>query len=482
MSVKKNLLYNVINNISAIIFPVITVPYVSRILGVENIGVVGFATSYASYFALFANLGVSIYGSREIAKLKDDKEKRDKLFSELFILMLLSSALCSLLYLMSIFTIQSLLNERAFLLVAGISLFLSSFSLDWYFAGRENFKMIAIRSIVIKLIALILMFALVKSKNDAIIYCGITVFSGLLNNIWNFGYLIKKEVKIRFDHLVIVRHIKPLLTLLSTNIAISIYTTLDTLMLGFISNYTEVGYYNSATKISRLLLPFAVATTAVMVPKISYAFTLEDKKEYNMYVQKSFSMVSFFAFPMAAGLFIISPSFVPFFFGNEFLPVTPVLQTLSVVLLLVGLSNFFGIQVLATSGFESKLLKSILLGASANFLLNLIIIPRFGAVGAAMTSVTAELIILFTTFFMAVKHAQIKLIWTPFFESIVSSLPMIFLFLILQNLKMQYAFIILVPIGTILYFLLQLLVFKNKIAAELFSRFLQTLKIKYSWI
>lgn len=470
MSVRKNLSYNLINQIAAVIFPVVTVPYISRVLGVENIGIIGFATSYAGYFGVFAGLGVSIYGSREIAKLKDDKEKRSKLFSELFLIMIISSIICSIVYLTSVFYLSTFKEHKFFLLLAGVSLYLSSFSLDWFFAGRENFKMITIRSISVKLISVGLMFLFVRSQNDALIFCGIGVLSGVLNNLWNFYYLIKKEVKICFKNISLFIHLKPLFILLSTNLAVSVYTTLDTLMLGFMSDFLEVGYYNSATRISRLLLPFAIVTTSVLVPKISYAFSQNDEGQYQHYLKESFSLVAFFASPMAVGLFVITPSFVPFFFGNEFLPVIPVLQILSSILFFVGLSNYFGIQVLTTSGFESKLLISILLGAIVNFSLNLIFIPKFGAVAAATTSVVAEFIIFIVTFIMAIKVAKVSVNWNTVVQSIICTIPMILLYFIIPDSIGFYKFMLLIPLGILTYFSGQYFIFKNKIAEELINK------------
>lgn len=482
MSVRNNLLYNIINNIVAVIFPVITIPYISRVLGVENIGIIGFATSYSGYFTLFAGLGISIYGSREIAKLKNDKEKRSKLFSELFFLMLISSLICTTIYLIPIFTVSALQQQKYFLLVSGITLYLNAFSLDWFFSGRENFKMITIRSVIIKLLCILLMFVFVKSKNNALLYCGIVALSSVLSNIWNFNYILKNEIYINFNSLSLGRHLKPLLILLSTNLAISIYTTLDTLMLGFLSNFIEVGYYSSAIKVSRILLPFAVATTSVMVPKISYAYSTNDKQQYIHYLQKSFSLVSFFACPMAIGLFIVTPYFVPFFFGTEFLGVIPVLQLNSSILLFVGLSNYFGIQVLATSGYESKLLISILLGAIVNFILNMIFIPRYGAVAAATNSALCELIIFITTFIMTLKFTDVRVNWTPLFHSILSSLPMILFYFVLPIKFGTYNLATLVLTGFFSYFICQSLVFKNKVAFEIINKFTNLSKQFTKWI
>lgn len=470
MDVRKNLLFNIINNISSILFPIITVPYVSRVLGVENIGIVGFSSTFSGYFCIIANMGIAIYGSREIAKLRDNKILRDKLFSELFKILLYSSSVSSLIYLFSIFLTPSLFNNREFLIISGLTLYLSAFSLDWFFTGRENFKMIAVRSIVIKIVCLILMFLFVKGKSDALIYCGIVVLSTILNNIWNFFVIIRNEVVISFNNINIKQHVKPLSLLLSMNIATSVYTSLDTILLGFMMNYTEVGLYSSAVKISRLLLPFAVATTSVMVPKIAYSYAMKDKLELDNILDKSFSLVTFFSIPMSIGLFTISPSFVPIFFGEEYLKVIPLLQILSSVLFFVGLSNFFGIQVLATTGKESKLLLSILLGAMVNLLLNIILIPRLGALGTSLTAAIAEFVVLISTFIFSYKYFELKLNWISILHSILSCLPLVIAYIFIpSNLSLQLL-IVFIIYGVVTYLFMQSKVFKNQIALELIKR------------
>lgn len=478
MSTKKNLVYNIIGNISAVIFPFVTVPYVSRVLGVDNIGIVGFASTYAQYFALIAALGVPFYGSKEIAKHRDSPEQRNKLFSELFMLTLISSFICSIIYLITVFSIPKLSEHLDFMVVAGAAVYLSAFSFDWFFAGRENFKMITIRSVSVKVMSIILMFLFVRDKGDAIFYCGLSAFAIIANQLWNFNYLIRKEVKISFKNLNYRPHLKPLFTFLATNLAVSVYTILDTVMLGFMSNYSEVGYYTSAIRMTRVLLPFTILTTNVMVPKISYAFSQNDTQTLNHYYRRSFSLISFFAAPIAVGLIVISPSFVPLFFGDGFAGAIVPMQILGTILLLVGVSNFFGIQVLATSGNESRLLHCILFGTVVNFLSNMVLIPTYGAVGASIASSIAEFIIVFTTYMAAVKYLKIKVSFRPLVQSIISCLPMVAVFLLLPQMDYIQTIIIIVVSAVLSYSVMQYFVFRSEIARELLDKALKLLKIK----
>ena len=482
MSIVKNLSYNLFSQIVTIVIPLLTIPYISRILGPENIGIIGFSISFPIYFSVFANLGIQIYGSREVAKLRDNKQKRDKLFSELFLLTILSSLLSSIGFLLTIFFIENENINKFFLLVAGIPLYISSLSIDWYYTGREKFKMIAFRSITVKLISVILIFSIIKNENDSLFYLIISVFSVAINNIWNFSYLIIKELSISFRKISLVTHIRPMFVLLSTALAVNVYTTLDTVVLGFFSSFSEVGYYHSAIRISRLLLPFAVVTTAVLVPKISYDFSKKNFDKFNEYLNKSFSLISFFAVPMCVGVYVTAESFVPFFFGPDFLPVIQILQILSLIMFLVGLSNFFGIQVLTSIGMESKLLIAIIIGALINLCLNVIFIPRFGAIAAASASVIAELIILIMTVIMTIKYTNVRVKWFEIIKSFICCLPMIFSFYLSRMIFTVdlHRFIFLALFGGFSYIVSQQIIFKNKLLSE-FKNKLKILNNK-TWI
>lgn len=482
MSVRKNLVYYIINNISAVIFPFITVPYVSRVLGIENIGIVSFATTYAQYFALVATLGIPLYGIKEIAKLKDKQQERNKLFSELFSLNLISGAICSLFYIISIYLIPELYKEKEFLLVTGTMVYLSAFSFDWFFNGRENFKMITIRSVIIKALSILLLFLVVKKEQDAIYYCAISALAIVLNNLWNFFYIIRNEVHISFYGLSYRPHIRPLFLLLATNVAVSIYTILDTIMLGFMSDYTEVGYYNSAIKITRLLLPFAIATTYVLIPKISYAYSRNDKLSCLHYLQRSFNLITLFATPISIGLIIIAPSFVPLFFGPEFGGTILPMQLLSTIILLVGLSNFFGLQILVSFGHEKKQFLCIISGTIVNVVINLIMIPRFGANGASIASVAAELLIALASITTVYRYLHLKIKFTPLLQAAISCLPMILLSLLLPEMNNLRTIMILISFGSISYFLIQLILFKNEDTNEIFNKIRNLLKYNTKWI
>ncbi|MDR0606542.1 MAG: oligosaccharide flippase family protein, partial [Bacteroidales bacterium] len=220
MSLKKNVAYNTILTVSNVAFPVITTPYVSRILGVENIGIVNFAVTYAAYFALFVSLGIPMYGMREIAKQNNNPESRNKVFSELFVINVFSAIIFSLVYLVTIFSVPALSHDREFLLITGISVLFVPFNVDWFFSGREKFKLVTLRTLAAKIIAVGGLFIFVRTREDIIPYLILTVVANLSSQIWNFGYMLKTEVKFRFKQLQIKKHLNAVLVLFASNIAI----------------------------------------------------------------------------------------------------------------------------------------------------------------------------------------------------------------------------------------------------------------------
>jgi O-antigen/teichoic acid export membrane protein len=394
MSLKKNVVYNTILTVSNVAFPIVTTPYVSRILGVENIGIVNFATIYASYFALFVALGIPMYGMREIAKQNNDQEGRNQIFSELFVINVLSALVFSIIYLITIFSIPSLAQNKEFLLIAGASVLFVPFNVDWFFSGREKFKLITLRTLAAKVIAVGGLFIFVRTRDDVILYLILTIAANLSSQIWNFGYMLKTEVKFRFKCLQIKKHLHAVLVLFASSVAISIYTLLSPLILGFMSDYTQVGYYTSAIKVSNMILPIVTAMSPVVITRINTIRGEKDsQKEILWLVDNSFEYMMMLAVPATIGLIMIAPRFVPLFFGEEFIPATISLQILSLLIVVIGLSNLFGIQVLVAMGHEKKLLAAVLFGTVSNLCLNLLLVGKYGSVGASVASVVAEIMV-----------------------------------------------------------------------------------------
>lgn len=406
-SIKLNFLYNIILNLSRIAFPLITAPYVARVLEPDGVGLANFANSYASYFALFAALGTQFYGSREVSKIRDDIEQKKQFVSQIFSLLICTSLFFSVVYVFSLLWVQQLNKNMMVFLVAGIVLFSTPFKIDWFFAGLEEFGFITLRSMIIKVLGVAFLFIFVHEKSDLLIYVFLTALAVVLNELWNFFKLMKMGVRLKFT-IHFSRHVKPLLILFSSAVAISVYTILDTLMLGFMREYSEVAYYNSSSHIARSFLAVTTSLSAVAIPRMSYYVKNGKWSDINDLMKKSMSIIGFLSFPIAIGTVAIAPDFVPLFFGSKFYGAIIPLQIMIFVVVVIGLNNLTGSQILIGLGLDKFLLISVSLGAVANFCLNVFFIPKYGASGAAFTSVIAEILILIMTSYFVIKKTSIR--------------------------------------------------------------------------
>lgn len=391
MSIKKNFVYNILLNISNVAFPIITIPYVSRILGVDQIGQFSFVTTLVEYFVLFAALGKNLFGSREIAKLKDDKQSCNRLFNQLFTINIISSTLVSLIFVLSLFFIAQLTEMKHLLLVAGIPLYFSSLDINWFYSGLEKFKLISLRSVFVKFFLLVGLLCLVKTKNDLIIYVLLNSLTFLINYVINFCYFIKEGFCVRLDLSNYRINLKGLILFLFSSLAMQIYLMVDTVMLGFMSSFYELGIYSSAIKSVRILMPIMTSLGMVMLPRLSYCNNLGNVVESRRMLDYAFELVNFCSWPLMAYFFCIADVFILFFLGLSFEEAAMPLRICSILFVVSNFSYFLGIQVITMASYESKYLIATICGMALNFLLNIILIPLMGARGAALASVIGEI-------------------------------------------------------------------------------------------
>lgn len=392
-SIKRNFLYNIFLNVSSVIFPLVTAPYVARVLEPDGVGLFNFSQTYAGYFTLFALIGIPTYGVREVSKLRGDKVALSRLISELMSIAALTTVVVSLIYIATIGMVCQLSENYLIFLLAGFGIYLAPFKVNWYYQGIEEFGYITFRTLVIRVISLICLFIFVHNKNDLVIYVILNVLGNIVADIWNFIKMRESGIRPRFTTKGLKKHLHPLFLLFASSIAISIYAVLDTLMLGFMKSYVEVGYYTNAAHIAKLFLSIVTSLSVVSVPRFSYYFESKQLSEANDLMNKSFSFVAFLAFPLSFGIMCLSPVFVPWFFGQQFEAARFPLMILSLLPIAIGFSNIAGIQVLVGMGRDKIFLICIIIGAITNFSLNCFLIPLAGAIGASIASVIAEFVI-----------------------------------------------------------------------------------------
>lgn len=343
-SISKNYIYNLSYQILLIFLPLITTPYVSRVLGAENIGIYGYTLSIVTYFVLFGALGVSMYAQREIAYVQDDVQKRSKIFFEIVIFRFITMVISIIAY--YIFFIRGY-QYQLYYLIFTIELISTCFDISWFFQGLEEFKKTVLRNIIVKLISFACILLFVKTENDLSIYILIYTLSNLIGNLSLWLYLPKYIKKIKLTDLEILKHLKPTLWLFIPQIAMQIYTVMDKTMIGsIISDKAEVGYYEQARKIVNLCITIVTSLGLVMVPRMANTFASGDKEQLKKYMCNSFRFVYFLAFPIALGLISVSEKFVPVFFGDGYDRVIILIRIMSPIILFIGISNIIGTQYL----------------------------------------------------------------------------------------------------------------------------------------
>lgn len=464
-SIKKNYIYNLMYQILIILLPIITTPYLSRVLGAERIGIYSYILSITTYFILFGSLGVAMYGQREIAYNQDNKEKRSIIFFEVFIMKIITLAISMLIFFIAFCSHGKYAIYYNILLLEIVA---NMLDISWFFQGLEEFKKTVVRNTIVKIISVICIFVFIKTKEDLLLYFVIYVLSTFLGNLSFFLYIPKLVNKVPIKELKPFRHLKPTIGLFIPQIAIQLYTVLDKTMIGaIIPDKSEVGYYEQAQKIVKLLLTLATSLGTVMVPRMASTFAEGDFEKLKEYMDRSFRFICMIVFPIMFGLISISKKFVPIFFGPGYDKVVYLMCLISPILLMIGLSNVIGTQYLIPTKRQKEFTISVTCGAITNFVLNLILIYKFKSIGASIATVVAETVVTGVQFYLVRKDIRfidvIKKIKNYFFaSSIMFAISMLIGYFIKQGM---ISIIVQVAVSGVTYFGI-LLLMKDKLLKE----------------
>lgn len=426
MAKKKSLIYNsvfnVIYQLLNVIFPLITSIYVSHILMAEGVGKVAYAQNIASYFVTIAPLGLVSYGVKEIATVKDNQEKRNKCFSELFLINAISTAVISILYYILILKAGAFEGEKLLYIVCGFSIILNFINVDWFYQGMEEYAYITIRSLIIKIVSMLLLFLLVRDKNDYIQYALIATIVGCANRVFNIVYL-RKFIKIRLKGLQLKRHMKPILILACNILLANIYSKVDITMLGYWKTDAITGYYANAFKIVNIILSVCIAMTDVFLPRLSYIYC-NDRKKYQELLNQGIEIVLAITCPAFIGISLLAHIMIPVLFGKTFLPAVSTVVILSMLILIKGFGNLACYQVAISSGNEKKQTFAYILGCVVNVVLNALLIPKMNQNGAAIASVVSEFVLNTILFLQLRKVSGIRIKQSCFVTILKSCLLM----------------------------------------------------------
>ena len=406
-SVKINFIMNAILTMSSFIFPLITFPYVSRILLPEGTGKVSFAVSVITYFAMFAQLGIPTYGIRACAKVRDDKKKLSKTVHEIFTINIVMSVIAYVLFATALCVVPRLRTDKVLMIVISSTIFFNTIGMSWLFSALEKYEYITVRSILFKFIALIAMFVLIHQRSDYVIYGGISIFASSASNICNYIYAHKLVDFHQKQNYVYRQHLKPILVFFAMSCATTIYTNLDTVMLGFINGDAEVGFYNAAVKIKSILVCVITSLGTVLLPRASYYVEHKMMDEFNKITCKAINFVFLTAVPMMVYFMLFAREGIFFLSGDAYEPATIPMIIIMPTLLTIGLTNIMGIQVLIPLGKEKMVLYSEVAGAVVDFGINMLLIPRMASAGAAIGTLVAEGVVWLVQYYILKKRVTI---------------------------------------------------------------------------
>lgn len=484
-SIKKNFFFNLLLTLSNIIFPIISFPYASNILGPYGIGKVQFVNSFLQYFVFLASLGIPIYGIRIIAKEKENFIKLKKIFSDLLIINVISTFFFFFLFLLIIFFVPSLYIDIEFYLVGSVLLIVSFCNVDWFFSGIERFQYIAIRSIIVKILFLFILYFVVSNKDDVVPYLWVTIGATVVNNLWNI-FSARSFFTLKYFFLVDLKeHIKPLLLIFSSVIAASVYSSLDVLILGFLKGFNDVGFYTAGAKIIRMCIPFLTAMSLVLMPQITQSFSNKNFERVNFLIAESFKFIIILGVPSVIGLIVLAPEIIYVFSGSQFLPAIISMQLMAPVVLIIGLSTVFSIQILSPAAKYEQGTITVFCGLGVSLVLNFILIPEYGYIGATISNLFSEFAVMCVYGYFASKIINLSFEFKLFFQCIFTSIFFIPLkYLIKSYISSEELLVLIIGIlfSAIWYLLFTIFVFKNEFVKRHFLNILNKITLTYEKI
>ena len=442
-SIAKNYIYNMIYQVLILVLPLVTTPYLSRVLGAEGIGIYGYTYSIVTYFILFGSLGVAMYGQREIAYAQENIEARKKVFIEIIIFRFISIALASIAY---FFLFMNGKEYQIYYQILLIELIAAAFDISWFFQGMEEFKRTVTRNVLVRICSVSLVFILVKTKEDLAKFVLIYSLADLIGNLSLWLYVPKYIKGVKVKNINVLRHLPQIMLLFIPQIANQIYKILDTTMIGtLVENKTETGYYEQGQKVIRLLLTIVTSLGVVMVPRMASTYASGDNEKIKNYMKMSFKFVFFLAFPIMFGIISISRAFVPVFFGAGYDKVVILINIISPILILMGMGNVLGTQYLLPTKKQKEYTLSVAIGLGANFILNYFLIKQYASIGASIATVLSEFVIVVIQFQYIKKDIPfkelLKISWKYFTSGLVMFISCFGVRLLLSTKIINTAFV-----------------------------------------
>lgn len=466
MNTKKNIFYNTLLSVSQLLLPLVTYPYVSRILGPSALGKISFIESISQYFILFAAIGIPVYSIREFGKLDfNDKKGRDKLFFELFLLHQSFSLFLMCFYILVFFILDGNDLNPYLYLIGGVMILINPLLIEWYYQSKGKFDFITKRSLITKAISAVLIFLLIKKQDDFVIYYALFLFSLIVNVLVNLYSFIKESPIFSYKNLDFRKHFRPLFLLATTTVVGSIYITLDTFVLGLFSSFEAVGYYSTAIKIVKLPLSIINAVAIVSLSQVSSAFFKNDLVAVRANLAKSLKYVLTLSIPFSIGIGLTAKWIIPLISGPEFLPSVRAVQILSPIIVLIALNYLIFVQLFTPGHKEKTMLLITIFGSLVSVCSNLLLVPKFSYIGSAITTTATEFTILLFCIFLSKKKFQINFDFDSLIKALISCILFIPFFYLIDAFDVKDFVKLIICFFSCVssYFLIQRFAFKNEI-------------------
>lgn len=453
-SVKVNYALNLTNIVLGIIFPLITFPYVTRILSPGGIGQVQFYSSIIEYVTLFTSLGIPLYAVREVAKVRDNKNACNKLTAEILTLHLLLSLVGYVAIGVLALTVAKIQENIALFLILSLAIILNTIGTSWFFQAVEDFTYITIRSLFVRIFSLALLFIMVKDANDLIPYGIVLTCGSAGNNIFNFIRLRKYiSIKDFNSGLQPFQHIVPTLKIFLLNVTIGIYTQLSAVLLGFLQSNEAVGYYAMPQKIVTVILTMVTALSGVLLPRLSNYIGQNNTEQFKQLGNKAISFVLALTMPIAVGLILLAKPITVVLFSETYLQSYPVLIIWAPIIAIIGLSQVYGKSILYSTGHEMLMTLCTLMGMLAYLAVGIPGIMKYSIYGAAAASFCAEVVVTLSMMILGKKYHPCTIFrkenLTYILAALAMAVPVLFCTLFKSNVLQ---IVIGIPIGALTYF------------------------------
>lgn len=455
VSIKKNFLYSCLLTAANYIFPFITYPYVSRVLGVTNIGICNFVDSIINYYVLFAMMGIGVVGIREIASNKNDREKLNQTFNSLFLLNFVTTSIMLIGLIASIYLVPKLYEHRELMWFGALKLVFNYLLINWFYQGMEEFRYITLRSVAIKTLYVVGVFVFVHEQADYPIYYFLLVMMTVLNAVVNIAYS-RKFVKLKVSGISITKYLKPFLTYGLYTLLISMYTSFNVAYLGFAAGETQVGYYTTATKICGILMALYTAFTNVMLPRMSSLVSEGEIDGFKVLLRRSFNCLVAFAIPIVIYTVAFAPEIVALISGKGYEPAVTPMRIVMPLILIIGYEQILIMQTLMPLKQDKAILRNSMIAAIVGVLLNLALVSRLQCVGSALVWISSECTLFVLSQITVTKAIGLRFPGMDFVKHTSCNLPLLAMLLAVDLvtesvvLRLAIGFVIMMAYGYVM--------------------------------